>query len=65
LFGIAMDYLPVQALAIPCKHAFSSSAQTATACRNCLKPVMMEALQMLKFAQKKKCLELTAEWMIT
>jgi hAT family C-terminal dimerisation region len=48
-FDIAMDYLPIQASAVPSEHIFSSSAQTDTARRNRIKPVLMEALQMLKF----------------
>jgi hypothetical protein len=44
-----MDYLPVQASAVPSEHVFSSSAQTDTARRNRIKPLLMEALQMLKY----------------
>ena len=54
LFEIAMDYLPIQASAVPCERAFSSGAETLTAHRNRIKPALMEALQMLKFALKKR-----------
>ena len=57
-----MDYLPVQASAIPCKHVFSSSAETDTKWRNRIGPLMMEALQMLKFHLKKSRLNFTEAW---
>ena len=59
LFEIAMDYLPSQASAVPCERAFSSGAETLTAHRNHIKPALMEALQMLKFALKKRRLNFT------
>ena len=46
-----MDYLPVQASAVPSERVFSSSAQTDTARRNRINPLLMEALQMLKFGK--------------
>jgi hypothetical protein len=49
IFAIAMDYLAIQASSVPCERAFSSSAETDTVRRNRLSPVLMEALQMLKF----------------
>jgi hypothetical protein len=48
-FDMAMDYLPIQASAVPSERVFSSSAQTDTPRRNRIKPILMEALQMLKF----------------
>ena len=51
-----MDYLPIQASAVPCEWAFSSRTETLTAHRNRIKPGLMEALQMPKFAMKKCCL---------
>ena len=48
-FAMALDYLPIQASALPSERIFSSSAQTDTACRNCIKHILMESLQMLKF----------------
>jgi hypothetical protein len=51
-FSIALDYLPIQASAVPCEHVFSSSAETDTKRRNRIHPILMEALQMLKFSSK-------------
>jgi hypothetical protein len=48
-FAIAMDYLPIQASAVPSECIFSSSAQTDTVHHNWIKPILMEFLQMLKF----------------
>ena len=53
LFWITMDYLPIQALSVPCERVFSSSAETMTKHRNRISPVLMEALQMMKFFLKK------------
>jgi hypothetical protein len=55
-----MDYLPIQASAVPCERAFSSSAETDTKRRNRIRPELMEALQVLKFALKKSRLNFTA-----
>ncbi len=60
---MAMDYLPIQASSVPCKHVFSSSAETDTKRRNCINPLLMEALQMLKFHLKKEHLNFTKGWM--
>jgi hypothetical protein len=59
---MAMDYLLIQASAVPCEHIFSSSAKTDTKRRNRLSPVMMEALQMLKFHLKKSHLNFMKDW---
>ena len=56
LFTMAMDYLPIQVLAVPCEQVFSSSAETDTKKRNHISPILMEALQMLKYHLKKECL---------
>ena len=45
-----MDYLPIQASSVLAERTFSSSAETDTSCRNRISPVLMKALQMLKFA---------------
>jgi hypothetical protein len=58
-FAIALDYLPIQASAVPCKHIFSSSAETDTKRHNRLHLVLMEALQMLKFSLKRRRLDFT------
>ena len=60
---MAMDYLPIQASAVPCERIFSSSAETDTKRRNCIGPLLMEALQMLKFHLKKLRLNFTEAWM--
>lgn len=58
LHKMAMDYLPIQASAVPCERAFSSGSETLTPRRNRIEPCMMEALQMLKFALKRGGLSL-------
>ena len=53
LFVIALDYLPIQASAVPCEHIFSSAKETDTLKRNQIHLMLMEVLQMLKFSLKK------------
>lgn len=48
-----MDYLPIQASSVPSERVFSSSAETDTVRRNRISPILMEALQMLKFSFKQ------------
>lgn len=60
-----MDYLPVQASSVPCEHVFSSAGETDTKKRNRLSPMLMEALQILKFIYKKDRLNFTAGFMPT
>ena len=62
IYAVAMDYLPIQASAVPCERVFSSSSETCTKRRNRLQPMMVEALQMLKFALKKERLNFTKGW---
>jgi hAT family C-terminal dimerisation region len=62
LFDAAMDYLPIQASAVPSERVFSSSAETDTKKRNRIHPYLMEALQMLKFAFKKDRLNFMDGW---
>ena len=45
-----MDIIPIQASAVPCERVFSSAKETTTACRNQIKPELMEAFQMLKYS---------------
>lgn len=63
LYAMAMDYLPIQATAVPCEWIFSSSAETDTKRRNRISPPLMEALQMQKFRFKKERLDFTHGWM--
>lgn len=56
-----MDYLPIQASSVPAERAFSSSAETDTSRRNRISPVLMEALQMLKFALHQDALDFTSD----
>ena len=57
-----MDFLPVQVTSVPCECVFSSAKETDTAKRNRISPLLMEALQLLKFSLKKECLNFTAGW---
>lgn len=54
---MAMDFLPVQASAVPCERVFSSSSETDTKKRNRISPLLMESLQMLKYHYKKQRLD--------
>jgi hypothetical protein len=47
---------------IPSERVFSSSAETDTKKRNRINLVLMEALQMLKFALKQSRLDFTKGW---
>jgi hypothetical protein len=62
IFRGSLDYLPIQASAVPSERIFSSSAETDTKKRNRINPVLMESLQMLKFALKKARLDFTGGW---
>ncbi len=62
LFRIALDYLPIQASSVPCERVFSSTKETDTLKRNCIHPVLMEALQTLKFSLKKEQFNFTGSW---
>jgi len=57
-----MDYLPVQAMSVPCEHVFSSAKETDTNKQNRMSPVLMEALQLLKFSLKKERLNFMNGW---
>jgi len=65
LFAIAMDYLPIQVPAVPCKRVPPSSAETDIKKRNWISPVLMEVLQMLKFHFKKEQLNFTEGWLMS
>jgi hypothetical protein len=62
LFSIAMDYLPIQATSVPSERVFLSAKDTDTAKRNRISPVLMEALQMLKYSLKKERLNFMDGW---
>ena len=62
LFRIALDYLPIQASSVPCERVFSSAKETDTLKRNRIHPVLMEALQTLKFSIKKERFNFTGGW---
>src|SRR5260370_32077671 len=62
LFGIALDYLPIQASSVPCERVFSSAKETDTLKCNRIHPVLMEALQTLKFSLKKERFNFTGGW---
>jgi hypothetical protein len=62
LFAIALDYLPIQASSVPCERVFSSAKETDTVKRNRIHPVLMEALQTLKFSLKKEWFNFTSGW---
>ncbi|EDR07026.1 uncharacterized protein LACBIDRAFT_328295 [Laccaria bicolor S238N-H82] len=65
LYAMALDYLPIQASSVPSERVFSSSAETDTKRRNRIHPVLMEALQMLKFSFKQQQLNFTEGWAVT
>ncbi|KAF8124476.1 hypothetical protein EV363DRAFT_1178050, partial [Boletus edulis] len=48
--------------AVPCERVFSSSSETNTKKHNHIAPLLMEALQMLKFWLKKDHLNFTKDW---
>jgi hypothetical protein len=62
IFRGSLDYLPIQASSVPLERIFSSSAEMDM--KKCIRisPVLMESLQMLKFALKKARLDFTAGW---
>ena len=62
---MALDYLPIQASSVPSERVFSSSAETDTKRRNRIHPVLMGALQMLKFSLKQRRLNFTDGWAVT
>lgn len=59
---MAMDYLPIQATAVPCERVFSFSAETDTKRINHISSSLMEALQMQKFQFKKEHLDFMRGW---
>src|SRR5229473_8440181 len=64
LFRITLDYLPIQASFVPCEQVFLSAKETNTLKHNHIHPVLMEALQTLKFSLKKEWFNFTGGWQI-
>src|SRR5216684_2852414 len=62
LFGITLDYLPIQASSVPCEQVFLSTKETNTLKHNHIHPVLMEALQTLKFLLKKEQFNFIGGW---
>jgi hypothetical protein len=62
LFRIALNYLPIQASSVLCEHILLSVKETNTLKCNCIHPVLMEALQTLKFLLKKEQFNFTGGW---
>ncbi|KAG5649092.1 hypothetical protein H0H81_006365 [Sphagnurus paluster] len=60
IYRIALDYIPMQASAVPCERVFSSASETDTKRRNKLNPNLFEALQILKFAHQRERLNFMA-----
>ena len=61
IYRMAMDYLPIQASAVPCERAFSSSSETDTKKRNRIQQELFEALQVLKFGLKRDQISFTED----
>jgi hypothetical protein len=62
IFQGALDYLPIQASTVPSERIFSSSAEMDMKKCNHINPILMESLQMLKFAFQKARLNFTGGW---
>jgi len=62
LFAITMDYLVIQAMSVPCERVFLLAKETDTTKQNQISPMLMEALQTLKFILKKKRLNFIKGW---
>jgi hypothetical protein len=60
MFNVALDVLPVQASAVPCEHAFSSSKETCVLRRSLLSIGTLEVLQVLKHLYKAERLDFTS-----
>ena len=57
-----MDYLAIQATSVPCEWVFSLAKATDTAKWNRISPMLIEALQTLKFILKKQRLDFIKGW---
>ena len=61
-YDMSLDYVLIQASSVPSEHIFSSSVETDMKRHNCINPVLMEVLQMLKFVVKESHLDFTKSW---
>ena len=61
---MALDYLPIQASSVPCEWALSSSTETDMSHRNWISPILMEALQMLKYSINNEPMDFTSDLLI-
>jgi hypothetical protein len=59
-----MDFLPIQASAVPCERVFSSSSETDSKKRNRLAFDLMEALQTHKYGLKFDHLDFVKHWVM-
>ena len=59
---MVMDYFPIQATLVPCECVFSLAKEMDTTKQNWVSPVLMEALQLLKFSLKKEQLNFINGW---
>ncbi|KAG6822496.1 hypothetical protein H0H92_013636, partial [Tricholoma furcatifolium] len=65
LFHMAMDFLAIQASSVPSERVFSSAAETDTSRRNRIRPLLMEALQTIKFSiRQESCADFTSEYRV-
>ncbi|KAJ7933580.1 hypothetical protein B0H13DRAFT_1856085 [Mycena leptocephala] len=62
IYRLFTNDAPIQVTSVPSERVFSSSAETDTKRRNRISPMLMEALQMLKFNFKKARLNFMSEW---
>ncbi|KAG6823043.1 hypothetical protein H0H92_011601 [Tricholoma furcatifolium] len=62
---MAMDFLAIQASSVPSERVFSSAAETDTSRRNRIRPLLMEALQTIKFSiRQESCADFTSEYRV-
>ncbi|KAJ2913342.1 hypothetical protein MD484_g7075, partial [Candolleomyces efflorescens] len=62
VYRVALDVMPAQASAVPSERVFSSAKETDTLRRNGTSPLMMEVLQVSKFAFKSERLNFSNNW---
>ncbi|KAL4076477.1 hypothetical protein J3A83DRAFT_4370634 [Scleroderma citrinum] len=55
----------IQASSVPSECVFSSASETMTKCCNHISPILMEAIQMMKFFLKKEQLNFTKGWVMS